>query len=246
VKFLQLQVIPYLVALLLHGVLLVVVTLNWQSQTHLREIVKTPPAIQAKIVKLEEVRPKAKPKPKKKPQPRVKAKPKPRAKPKPKPVIKPKVDKSAEIKKKRAEEKALEEQRKRLEEQRRREQELLAQQQLADALQDEEEFLQEQTDEEVARSYTGVIKETIPLYWDRPPSARNNMEVTLLIQLVPTGEVVNVAISKSSGNEAFDRSAVNAVKKAERFPELQKMPPNVFEKHFRRFILVFRPEDLRL
>jgi TonB family protein len=82
-------------------------------------------------------------------------------------------------------------------------------------------------------------------YWSRPPSARNGMEVLLALQLIPTGEVVSVTVVKSSGNTAFDRSAVNAVQKAEQFPELKDLPPREFEKTFRRFRLLFRPEDLR-
>ncbi len=61
----------------------------------------------------------------------------------------------------------------------------------------------------------------------------------------PTGEVVSVSVLKSSGNTAFDRSAINAVEKAGSFPELQNLPSREFEKSFRRFRLLFRPEDLR-
>ena len=39
--------------------------------------------------------------------------------------------------------------------------------------------------------------------------------------------------------------AINAVQKAERFPELQDLPTRVFEQNFRRFTLLFKPEDLR-
>ena len=59
------------------------------------------------------------------------------------------------------------------------------------------------------------------------------------------GEVVSVQVLRSSGNSAFDRSAVNAVEKAGAFPELQQLPGREFEKTFRRFRLLFRPEDLR-
>ena len=65
------------------------------------------------------------------------------------------------------------------------------------------------------------------------------------MQLVPTGEVVSVTLIRSSGNAAFDSSAVNAVKKAGAFPELQKLPSAEFEKNFRRLNLIFNPEDLR-
>ena len=71
------------------------------------------------------------------------------------------------------------------------------------------------------------------------------MECELSIQLIPTGEVVSVTLVRSSGNPAFDSSAINAVQKAGAFPELQNLPSGEFEKSFRRLTLIFKPEDLR-
>jgi TonB family protein len=121
-----------------------------------------------------------------------------------------------------------------------------AERELAEAIAAESEQQQAANDTELASSYIGLMTETIQKNWNRPPSARNNMEAELMIQLVPTGQVVSVDIIKSSGNEAFDRSAVKAVEKADRFPELQNLPNRVFEKNFRRLRIKFRPEDLRL
>ncbi len=81
--------------------------------------------------------------------------------------------------------------------------------------------------------------------WTRPPSARNGMVAVLAIQLVPTGEVVGVGVLQSSGDTAFDRSAMTAVKRAGRFPEVAKLDDPAFEANFRRFQLIFKPEDLR-
>ena len=38
-----------------------------------------------------------------------------------------------------------------------------------------------------------------------------------------------------SGNSAFDRSAMNAVERAGRFPEVVKLEDRIFEANFRRF-----------
>jgi len=81
--------------------------------------------------------------------------------------------------------------------------------------------------------------------WTRPPSARNGMVSILSIQLIPTGEVVGVGVVQSSGNTAFDRSAMTAVERVGRFPEVTKLDSRTFEANFRRFQLVFKPEDLR-
>ena len=71
------------------------------------------------------------------------------------------------------------------------------------------------------------------------------MQAVLELQLIPTGEIVSVSVLESSGSVAFDRSAMNAVDKAGSFPELKNLPTREFEKTFRRFRLLFRPEDLR-
>jgi len=52
-------------------------------------------------------------------------------------------------------------------------------------------------------------------------------------------------VLQSSGNSAFDRSAMNAVERAGRFPEVAKLEDRIFEANFRRFQLIFKPEDLR-
>lgn len=234
---------PLLITLLLHGLMLAALMLNLTPSAP--EVVKVKPApkvINARLVDVSEFQPKPKTKPKqkpkavtkpkpvvKKPKPVVKDKPKPVVRDKPKPVVKakPKAEPKPEPKpapRITPEELAA-----------------LARAELADAAAEE----QTATAEEMAASYAALIRQTVEGYWSRPPSARNGMEVLLAIQLIPTGEVVSVSIVQSSGNAAFDRSAVNAVNQAGEFPELQKLPTREFERTFRRFSLLFRPEDLR-
>jgi colicin import membrane protein len=196
--------------------------------------------INARLVDVSEFKPK--PKPRAKPRaavakPRTKAvsKPKPKPKPvakKPTPVAKPKPEPKVEPKPEpriTPEELAA-----------------IARADLARAVQEEEQQVEATaTAEEMAASYIGLIQRTVINYWSRPPSARNGMEALLQIQLIPTGEVVSVSVLKSSGNTSFDRSAINAVEKAGSFPELKNLPAREFERTFRRFRLLFRPEDLR-
>ena len=68
------------------------------------------------------------------------------------------------------------------------------------------------------------------------------MEAKLQVELVPTGDVVAVTLLESSGSGAFDRAAEAAVRKARRFDV--PMESAIFERYFRRFTLLFRPEDL--
>jgi colicin import membrane protein len=108
-----------------------------------------------------------------------------------------------------------------------------------------EDAKQSANDAVLVTSYGSIIDERVSANWSRPPSARNGMSALLRIQLVPTGRVVNVSVIESSGDAAFDRSAEQAVNKAESFPELKNLPNRVFEKNFRVFNLNFEPEDLR-
>ena len=122
-----------------------------------------------------------------------------------------------------------------------------AQNKAADALMaavTEEIGRQAVTNDEQVLAYIGQIQREIVSRWSRPPSARNGMQVVLRVRLVPTGEVVDVGVEQSSGNDAFDRSALLAVERSERFqvPSASRL----FEKNFRSFTVLFRPEDLLL
>jgi Cell division and transport-associated protein TolA (TC 2.C.1.2.1) len=113
------------------------------------------------------------------------------------------------------------------------------------ALQEEEGMLLEEQYATTAQSYAALIQQRVVNNWSRPPSARNGMRCELTISMVPNGRVVDVVLARSSGNPAFDRSAIAAVKKVETFPEVKDIPIEVFERHFRKFSLGFQPEDLR-
>ncbi len=115
-----------------------------------------------------------------------------------------------------------------------------------DVLEAEKQLALDQNNEKLTASYSAYIMERIEANWNRPPSARRGMEVALIIQLVPTGQVISVTMVKSSGSEAFDRSAQQAVHKVGRFERLQQLDAQAFEKNFRKLRLVFRPDDLRL
>ncbi len=110
---------------------------------------------------------------------------------------------------------------------------------------EEARIAQELADAASVNSYTAYIKGEIQRRWSRPPSARNGMKVTLTIHLFPTGEVDNVYVKSSSGDALFDESAIRAVKRVERFDQLQDMQSALFDRQFRKFDLLFNPGDLR-
>lgn len=233
---------PALVTLLIHGLLLYLLTANWEATE--REIIRAKPApnvIHARLVDISEIsklksappKPKAvtvKPKSKPKatpPKPKaVTPKPKP-APPKPNPIPKPKPTPAKPTPPQQSNRDAFA---------------AIVRDELATADAQQQATV---TAGEMSASFVSLIQRTVVNYWSRPPSARNGMECELSIQLIPTGEVVNVTLVRSSGNSAFDSSAINAVQKAGAFPELRNLPSREFEKNFRRLTLIFKPEDLR-
>ena len=224
--------LPALLTLLLHGGVVLVLVVR---STHSEQVVAAAPAIQpiqAALVWADALKPKPKPKPKPTPKPEPKSEPKPAPDPEPTPEPAPAPPKAPEPQQDSAPP--------------------LNAEQLAALTRVELGALIEAdsgamgTAEPTLRDVVAAtIRATVINRWTRPPSARNGMVAVLSIQLVPTGEVVGVSVLQSSGNNAFDRSAMNAVERSARFPVVAKLEHAVFEDNFRRFQLIFKPEDLR-
>jgi len=90
--------------------------------------------------------------------------------------------------------------------------------------------------------YSNLIRDQVIINWKQPGSAKKGMSAEILITLVPTGEIVQVKLTKTSGNQAFDSSALNAVQKVSKFEGLD-MGRRFFDNNFRKFTLVFNPEN---
>ncbi|WP_122688921.1 cell envelope integrity protein TolA [Pseudomonas viridiflava] len=119
---------------------------------------------------------------------------------------------------------------------------------LADLLSDKPERQQALADErgdETAGSFDDLIRVRASEGWSRPPSARNNMSVTLQIGMLPDGTIASVSIAKSSGDGPFDSSAVAAVKNIGRLTGMQGLKPADFAP-YRSFKMTFTPGDLAL
>ena len=226
--------LPLVLALLLHAAVVGALGRGWGAEAD-QTRVAAPRILQAELLTMET--PKRRPREPivdRLPPPEPTPKPLPKPPPKPKPVPTPEppaVDLDAE----RREREAAERQ-ERLRE--------LAEQSTLLALEDE---AIEQGDASAdTMSYVAAITRAIVLEWSRPPSARNDMEARLQVDLTPAGDLLGVQVVDSSGNEAFDRSAEAAVRKAAR--SLGRFPVpgdlSVFEAQFRRLTLLFKPEDL--
>lgn len=121
---------------------------------------------------------------------------------------------------------------------------------LAEALADEAQYQQAQADrpgEQVAASYDDVIRRYVSEQWRRPPTARNGMVVEVQLSMLPTGQITDVVVTRSSGDAGFDQSAVQAVRNVGRIPEMQTLSrdnPAAFDRLYRQRLLRFKPEDL--
>ncbi|KWR74414.1 MULTISPECIES: cell envelope integrity protein TolA [Pseudomonas] len=119
---------------------------------------------------------------------------------------------------------------------------------LAELLSDDTQRQQALADEqgnEVAGNFDDLIRSRVSEGWSRPPSARNGMSVTVQINMLPDGTITNATVVRSSGDKAFDSSAVNAVRNVGRITEMQGLSPKDFNP-YRSFKMTFTPEDLTL
>ena len=89
--------------------------------------------------------------------------------------------------------------------------------------------------------FSSIIKQQVMENWKRPKNLNLKLKTEIQINLVPTGEILSATLIKGSGNKAFDESAMSAIYKVKTFEGLS-MQMRLFDQHFRKFILVFRPE----
>lgn len=69
--------------------------------------------------------------------------------------------------------------------------------------------------------YMSLIEARILQKWIRPPTAREGLVAEIDVRLIPTGDVIDIELSKSSGDPVYDQSVLAAVKRASPLP----LPP---------------------
>ncbi len=120
---------------------------------------------------------------------------------------------------------------------------------LAELLSEDTQYQQTVADtvgSQVAGSLDDLIVRLVSEQWVRPPSARNGMAVTVLIEMLPDGTITNASVTRSSGDPAFDASAVAAVRNVGRIREMQQLDRKTFDSLYRKRSAIFKPEDLSL
>ena len=259
-------------SVILHAVVVIILVLSWHAESS-RTFVPPKP-ISASLVTLPEQKPKAKPQvsrqqlaEKKRLETARKEKARKLAEQKRKAAARKKEQerqKALALKKEqqrkeqqRKEEQRREEQRKKealanqqAQEEARRQQEVQRQKQaaieraLAEAAQAQQAAEQLEHDQIEQAKYVELIRQLASDSWSRPPSARNGMETEVRIKLSPFGDVLDISMTRSSGNSSFDQSVVQALRRASPFSEIRNLERRIFDQYFRQITFIFRPEDL--
>jgi colicin import membrane protein len=93
----------------------------------------------------------------------------------------------------------------------------------------------------IVNKYTALIQQVIGEHWLVPGQANKKLTSELMIRLAPGGAVLDVQVTRSSGDPALDSSARAAVMKSSPLP----VPTNPEEfEPFRQFVLKVRPENI--
>lgn len=98
-------------------------------------------------------------------------------------------------------------------------------------------------DKKKAADFSAYIKDLMQRYWHPPATSHAGMQATVSIRLFSTGEVDSVSIKSSSGDASFDRSVMQAIKRAAPYDKASTVSPIFFERYLRDITIVFKAED---
>ena len=86
-----------------------------------------------------------------------------------------------------------------------------------------------------------VIKD-IEALWIRPNSAKFGMFADFNLRINRLGIIENIEMKQTSGDNAFDRAALNAIRKYKQIKYVRNLDDQTFQVYFSNFTLRFRPE----
>lgn len=233
----------FALAVLMHALLAAVLIygVHWQTQepeSVAVELVRAvPPAPTSVPAPAPELKPEPKPEPP--PKPEVKPEPKPQPKPeiaqkeKPKPLTKP--EPKPEPPKHDLFKDELERELKDTERRKA----------LADAAQEQNKLKAQQASTAKASATASAAAEYIARIRGKvrgnivlPPDIKGNPEAVLDVTQLPTGEILNVRLRRSSGSPAWDTATERAIRKSSPLPKPDR--PELFARELE---LTFRPQD---
>lgn len=89
-----------------------------------------------------------------------------------------------------------------------------------------------------------LLVQRVSANWVKPSEDVTGLRTELLMKMGRDGSMASVELTKSSGNKAFDSSAVVALKNIGRMPEVAQVDQSTYEKAYKSRSIVFSPEML--
>ena len=87
---------------------------------------------------------------------------------------------------------------------------------------------------------SAIIQERISSVWIKPNSLSESLIAKVLINLAPSGEILDFNLIEPSSNNFFNESILTAMNKMTFFEEVLSLDRKLFEQNFRNFNLVFK------
>tara|TARA_B100001559_G_scaffold7401_1_gene6605 strand:+ start:56 stop:676 length:621 start_codon:yes stop_codon:yes gene_type:complete len=87
---------------------------------------------------------------------------------------------------------------------------------------------------------SAIIQESISSIWIKPNSLSESLIAKVLINLAPSGEILNFNLIEPSSNNSFNESILTAMNKMTFLEEVRFLDRKLFEENFRNFNLVFK------
>ena len=87
---------------------------------------------------------------------------------------------------------------------------------------------------------SSIIQDKISSVWIKPNSLSKILTAKVLINLAPSGEILNYELVEPSNDRIFDNSVLTAMNKISFFEEIIGIERGMFESNFRNFKLVFK------
>lgn len=112
-----------------------------------------------------------------------------------------------------------------------------------------EEYLKEEEIQKRISDNTDVVEQIsykvikdIEALWIRPNSAKIGMFADFNLRINRLGIIENIEMKQTSGDSAFDRAALNAIRKYKQIKYVRNLDDQTFQAYFSNFTLRFRPE----
>ena len=108
----------------------------------------------------------------------------------------------------------------------------------------EEEALQKKILEniDIVEQISSKVIKDIEELWIKPNNAKKGMFADFSLSLSRSGLIDDIELVQSSGNKAFDRAALNAIRKYKQVRYINTINDEEYRIYFSKFTLRFKPE----